>query len=344
MTLRFKNSVQPNFQAALDVACSYQEYIAPTFKEALAPVKLLFDKPERWALPAIQPGVFAVSEVKFEPDAALGAFLTFQKDSSAVTFSGDVASVALAAQSLKIKYALVDANQIETVFTQEVTILACRISQADVDALQRTLSSEPLAFSLQAGKTGFKSLSYRDKIDQITRALSFDSQKQLCGSLTVELVTADSFFDHDAKLQTLLVSASASTKAETVESARLQVRVSSFALQIPIKVDFFACTVASLSFEKPFLETNYTIGSGSQQVQLSKVKQRPDCGLSFDQLKVESIQSDLPVGDAAKSVTLDSARKVLVVASNDTSLAGHSVKLSVVVDQSEVSNAKAQTV
>ena len=127
-------------------------------------------------------------------------------------------------------------------------------------------------------------------MDQVTRSFDLEKQRLVCGNITVNLLSAqNTFIKHDAALRLVQVFATKDTGALTLESTSLQVTVGKFAIRIPIKVTFFECTIAALSFERPFQQMDYVIGSGSLQVDLPKVRQRPDCSVPFETFKIESI-------------------------------------------------------
>jgi len=184
----------------------------------------------------------------------------------------------------------------ETKFTQVVTPIGCLVTQVDVDDVEAVLKQQPLSLQLQAAKPAFKSVSFTETMEKIVKALGYDAQKvKLCGAMEPSLVSESSSIQIDPKANMIIVSSKMDTVAETVNIGKLKVTFGAFALQVPIIVTFFECTITELTFESAATKVNYKVGTATSQVFLPSIKQTPDCGAIFDKFSAASFVSDLDV-------------------------------------------------
>jgi len=85
-----------------------------------------------------------------------------------------------------------------------------------VDDLSSTFSGAPLSVTLQAGKRDLKSVSFKDKLDQIIKKLSYDAQREECGKITTTLKTKLTSLKLDSAAQTVSLSSDENTQVGTI--------------------------------------------------------------------------------------------------------------------------------
>ena len=197
-------------------------------------------------------------------------------------------------------------------------MLGCPLTDEEVSAL---VDQPTLELKYQVGKVGEDKQSYQSTYDDILKKLDYDDFKlKYCGEITEEFSSSKAYLKHDSESKSVTLSGDESSVEEIYEQAFIELKFHTYSLKIPIRAEFEVCKVQKLSFAKTRLSVAYKIGAGPQSESLPKVVQEPDCGLSFDTLKMSTPKTSLPADKVAAAIIFDSDQNILDIETDDLSL------------------------
>ena len=87
MQVTFSNRLEPAFEATVEIVCSFEDSVPPSFAAEPPEVALSAGSGKSWTPPEVVPGSFALSSVAFAAPETLATYLSYDEATRTVTFS-----------------------------------------------------------------------------------------------------------------------------------------------------------------------------------------------------------------------------------------------------------------